>query len=276
MRPASQTTPVIFASPHSGRQYPAAFLAAARLDALNLRRSEDSFVDDLFAAAPEHGAPLLTATFPRAFCDANREPWELDPAMFNDPLPPWVNTTSARVGAGLGTIARVVASGEAIYRAKLTFAEAERRVSDYWQPFHDTLSALIGGTRAMFGGCLLIDCHSMPSHGQGTRIGGRAPDFVLGDAHGTACSPHAMRFVERALRDLGYIVRRNDPYAGGFITRHYGRPRERVHVLQIEIARELYMDETRIERLERFAAVQHDLTTLIAAVVHEAPLLIGG
>lgn len=276
MRPAPQTAPVIFASPHSGRHYPPDFLAAARLDALNLRRSEDSFVDELFAAAPEHGAPLLTATFPRAFCDANREPWELDPAMFDDPLPPWVNTTSARVGAGLGTIARVVASGEAIYRAKLPFAEAERRVNEYWQPFHDTLSALISGTLASFGHCLLIDCHSMPSHGHGTRPGGRPADFVLGDAHGTACTPRAIRFVERALHDLGYIVRRNDPYAGGFITRHYGRPRDRVHALQIEIARELYMDESRIERLERFASVQHALSTLIAALVREAPSLIDG
>jgi N-formylglutamate deformylase len=276
LRPTTQTAPVIFASPHSGRHYPPEFLAAARLDALNLRRSEDCFVDELFAAAPEHGAPLLTATFPRAFCDANREPWELDPAMFVDSLPPWVNTTSPRVSAGLGTIARVVASGEAIYRAKLQFAEAERRVNTFWQPFHDTLSALIGGTRATFGGCLLIDCHSMPSHSQGSRIGGRSADFVLGDAHGTACAPRAIRFAERVLVDLGYVVRRNDPYAGGFITRHYGRPREHIHALQIEIARELYMDESRIERIERFTSVQQDLTALIAALVREAPRLIMG
>jgi N-formylglutamate deformylase len=276
LRPILQTAPVIFASPHSGRHYPADFVAAARLDPLSLRRSEDCFVDELFAAAPEYGAPLLTATFPRAFCDANREPWELDPAMFADPLPPWVNTTSPRVGAGLGTIARVVSSGEAIYRSKLTFAEAERRVNDYWQPFHDTLSALIGGTTAMFGGCVLIDCHSMPSVGHGPRTGSRAADFVLGDAHGSACSGRMIRFVERALIDLGYIVRRNDPYAGGFITRHYGRPRERVHTLQIEIARELYMDEARIERIDRFAAVQQDLTHLIEVLVREAPALIAG
>ncbi|MBN8929078.1 MAG: N-formylglutamate amidohydrolase [Rhodospirillales bacterium 69-11] len=273
-RPVTQTAPVIFASPHSGRHYAPDFLAAARLDPLALRRSEDSFVDELFAAAPGCGAPLLAATFPRAYCDANREPWELDPGMFADPLPPWVNTTSARVGAGLGTIARVVASGESIYRTKLPFAEAERRVQRYWQPFHDTLSALIEGTRATFGGCLLVDCHSMPSQTQGRT--GRAVDFVLGDAHGTACTPRAIRFVERALTDLGYVVRRNDPYAGGFITRHYGRPRERVHALQIEIARELYMDEARIERLDRFAAVQRDITQLVEMLVREAPALIAG
>lgn len=274
LRPARQTVPVIFASPHSGRAYPAEFLAAARLDPLSLRRSEDSFVDELFAAAADHGAPLLHATFPRAFCDANREPWELDPAMFADQLPPWVNTTSARVGAGLGTIARIVASGEAIYRTKLPFAEAERRVREYWEPFHAALDALIGGTRATFGVCLLVDCHSMPSHGMGRGGGGRTPDFVLGDAHGTACNPRVTQYVERTLTDLGYTVRRNDPYAGGYITRHYGRPREQVHALQLEVARELYMDEARIERSPRFDSMQQDLAALIEAIAREATLLL--
>lgn len=273
-RPARQTAPVVFASPHSGRDYPPDFLAAARLDPLALRRSEDSFVDELFAAAPGLGAPLVTARFPRAFCDPNREPWELDPAMFADQLPAWVNTTSARVGAGLGTLARIVASGEAIYRGKLPFAEAERRVRQFWQPYHAMLQALIGGTTAVFGLCLLIDCHSMPSHGPTGRGAGKAVDFVLGDAHGTACSPSVTRLAEQVLTGLGYIVRRNEPYAGGYITRHYGRPRERVHALQIEVARELYMDESRIEHLPGFARVQEHMTTLIEAIVREAPQLL--
>jgi N-formylglutamate amidohydrolase len=276
LQPALQTIPVIFASPHSGRTYPDDFLAATRLDPLGLRRSEDSFVDELFAAAPEHGAPLLAATFPRAYCDANREPWELDPAMFADALPPWVNTTSARVGAGLGTIARIVASGEAIYRGKLSFAEAERRIRTCWQPFHDMLAALIAATRAQFGVCLLIDCHSMPSHGHGARAGGRPATFVLGDAHGTACAPRTARMVEELLSRLGHPVRRNDPYAGGYITRHYGRPREGVHVLQIEIARELYMDEGRIERLPDFAAVQATMTRFISGLAGRAATLTEG
>src|SRR5690242_233944 len=147
LHPAAQTVPLVFASPHSGRDYPPEFLADARLDPLSLRRSEDSFVDELFAAAPEFGAPLLAATFPRAFCDPNREPWELDPAMFEGELPGWVNSSSSRVSAGLGTIARIVASGETIYRRKLSFAEAERRVQRYWQPYHDCLRELIGATR---------------------------------------------------------------------------------------------------------------------------------
>lgn len=277
-RPSVQTAPVIFASPHSGRCYGSDFVAASRLDPLSLRRSEDSFVDELFAAAPGHGAPLLAATFPRAYCDVNREAWELDPAMFADSLPPWVNTTSARVSAGLGTIARVVASGEAIYRDKLTFAEAERRIHALWRPFHETLAALIEGTASLYGYCLLIDCHSMPSPGPhqagASRQGARFPDFVLGDAHGTACNPRVIRFVERTLTDLGYVVRRNDPYAGGYITRHYGRPRARVHALQIEVARELYMDEARIERSMGFDTVRHDLTRLVEAIIRETPALL--
>jgi N-formylglutamate deformylase len=262
-RPATHRVPLIFASPHSGRAYPADFVAAARLDPVALRRSEDGFVDELFAAAPAYGAPLLAATFPRVFCDVNREPWELDPTMFDGPLPAWVNTASPRVGAGLGTIARVVATGEAVYRHKLSFAEAEDRIRRHWQPYHAALAALIAETRAEFGTCLLIDCHSMPTH---PAQAAAPPDFVLGDAHGTACAARATRLVEEAMLGMGYRVRRNDPYAGGYVTRHYGRPRDGVHALQIEIARPLYMDESRIERLPRMAALQADLTRLIATL----------
>lgn len=263
-RPPRQRAPLVFASPHSGRAYPPSFIAAARLGPLALRRSEDGFVDELFAAAPEHGAPLLAATFPRVFCDVNREPWELDPGMFDEPLPAWVNSASPRVGAGLGTIARVVATGEAVYRRKLSFAEAEDRIRRFWQPYHAALAALIAETRDEFGACLLIDCHSMPTH---PAQAGNPPDFVLGDAHGTACAPRATRLVEEALIGMGYRVRRNDPYAGGYVTRHYGRPREGVHALQIEIARPLYMDEARIERLPRMASIRRDLTRLIGSLM---------
>jgi N-formylglutamate deformylase len=264
---------LVFASPHSGRSYPDELLSASRLDGLNLRRSEDSFVEELFGSAPEHGAPLLAATFPRAWCDVNREPWELDPAMFADKLPSWVNTTSARVGAGLGTIARVVASGEAIYRDKLSFADAERRIRSCWQPFHDALGSLIAETQARFGVCLLIDCHSMPTHTQASRSGNGPTDFVLGDAHGTACASRIARLLDAMLTDLGYTVRRNDPYAGGYITRHYGRPREGVHALQVEIARGLYMNEGRIERLATFPTIRSSMSQLVARLAKHAAVL---
>lgn len=267
LRPTLHLAPVVFASPHSGRNYPAEFVASTRLDLPGLRRSEDSFVDELFDAAPGLGAPMVVANFPRAFCDANREAWELDPAMFSGTLPHWVNTTSARVGAGLGTIARVVASGESIYRGKLDFADAEARVAGCWQPFHDALQAEIKATRALFGRCLLIDCHSMPGASQ--RCGSRA-HVILGDAHGTTCAPRIVRRIEDRLAGFGWRVRRNDPYAGGYITRNYGRPREGVHALQIEVCRSLYMDEQRIERLAGFTTVKARFTQLMAELMAES------
>ena len=261
----------MFASPHSGRHYPADFLAASRLDPLRLRRCEVGFVDEVFAAAPDYGAPLVAATFPRAYCDANREAWELDPAMFDDELPPWVNSGSARVAAGLGTIARLVASGEAIYRAPLHFAEAEARIRDLWHPFHATLRNEIAATRAAHGACLLIDCHSMPGGAMAPR---QLADIVLGDAHGTTCAPRAMRHIETAFLDQGFTVRRNDPYAGGYITRHYGRPRDGVHALQIELNRALYMDEARFERSTGFTRLQSHLSALIADLAEAGSALL--
>jgi len=264
LRPARQVAPVILASPHSGRHYPAAFLAESRLDPVALRRSEDGFVEELFADAPAHGAPLLAATFPRVYCDANREPWELDPGMFDGPLPDFINSASPRVGAGLGTIARVVASGETVYRRRLSFEEAARRIRGLWEPYHSALSGLIGETTRRFGCCLLLDCHSMPSlPGEP----GRAADMILGDAHGTAAAPRATRMLEEALTGLGYRLRRNDPYAGGYVTRHYGRPREGVHVIQLEIARSLYMDERRILRLPGMDGLRADMERLVKGLV---------
>jgi len=276
-RPAQQSVPLVFASPHSGRNYLPEFQRSARLDPAGLRRSEDSFVDDLFGLAPSHGAPLIAATFPRAYCDPNREAWELDPAMFDDTLPAWVNTTSARVGAGLGTIARVVASGEAIYRGKLRFSDAAQRIHTCWEPYHLGLSALIDATRQQFGTCLLIDCHSMPGQSF-TGHGGvpDGPDFVLGDAHGTTCSFRVTRRVEAVLTGFGYRVRRNDPYAGGYVTRHYGRPREQVHALQVEVARSLYMDEARFERASAFDTVRLHLGQLTADLAASAAELLAG
>ena len=264
LHPTRQTAPLVFSSAHSGAVYPDEFLAAARLDPHRLRRSEDSFVDTLFAAAPAYGAPLLCANFPRAWCDANREPWELDPAMFEDALPDWVNATSPRVAAGLGTVAKLVASGETIYRRRLRFAEAEARIAECWQPFHESLAGLLDTTHHRFGAAVLIDCHSMPGNALPAKSGA---DFVLGDAHGTSCSPIITAGAERILRGMGYRVRRNDPYAGGFITRHYGRPSRAVHALQIEISRALYMDEDAILPSAGFVGLAAQMTELVAGLV---------
>jgi len=270
--PDAQLAPIVLTSPHSGRFYPAEFLAASRLDAQAIRRSEDSFVDEIFGAGPAMGVPLLAAAFPRAYCDVNREAWELDPAMFQDSLPDYVNAASPRVLAGLGTIARIVGTGEPIYRHKMLFAEAEARIAACWQPYHAALQGLIDITLRKFGMCLVLDCHSMPSApGQRSQ---RAPDVVLGDVHGTSCSTQVTGFIETKLTRLGLRVRRNDPYAGGYITRHYGRPRHNVHVLQIEMLRSLYMDEARFEKTGRFEEVACLIGRLLSALVDVARVLL--
>lgn len=267
--PAAQSAPLVFASPHSGRAYPPEFLAASRLDAVKVRRSEDAFVDEIFAAAPKSGAPLLRAHFPRAFVDPNREAYELDPAMFEDALPSYVNTSSTRVAAGLGTIARVVTSGEEIYQAKMRFAEAKRRIETYYLTYHEALAGLIAATRERFGACLLIDCHSMPSVGgpMDNDRGRKRVDFVLGNCHGSACAPLVTEVAETALTGMGYAVTRNMPYSGGFTTRHYGRPAAGVHALQIEINRNLYMDEESVVRSPVMPRLVESMERLIRALV---------
>ena len=266
--PERRTVPLVFASPHSGRNYPTDFVAASALDPVALRRSEDSFVDELFAAAPRFGAPLLKALFPRAFIDPNREPFELDPAMFVDELPSYANSQSSRIAAGLGTIPKVVSNGREIYRAKLTFTEAAKRINVYYRPYHKALTALIDETVELFGFCVLIDCHSMPSVGGllDPDAGRGRADFVLGDSFGNACEDRVTATVERALRAQGHSVIRNKPFAGGFTTRHYGKPSTGVHALQIEINRALYMDELNIERRDGIHRLTQQMVDVIVAL----------
>ena len=261
-QPTARAMPLVLASPHSGAEYPSDLLAASRLDPLTLRRSEDSFVDALFGAAPELGAPLLAARFPRAYLDVNREPWELDPTMFSDALPSFVNARSPRVRMGLGTIARVVASGEEIYARKLCFAEAKQRIDALYYPYHRRLRALVEDTEEAFGGCLLIDCHSMPS--AACLSGGtEAADFVLGDCHGTSCAPEIISAAREFLTQRNFTVALNAPYSGGFTTGHYGCPERRRHALQIEINRALYMDERSYRRKPGFLRLCAEMAGLI-------------
>jgi N-formylglutamate amidohydrolase len=258
-------TALVFASPHSGRIYPPDLLAASRLDALAIRRSEDAYVDELIGAAPDHGAVVIAARLARAWLDVNREPWELDQAMFEDELPAYAQARTARVAAGLGSIARVVGEGQEIYRRKLTFAEALARVEAIHRPYHAALSDLVATARRAQGAAVLLDWHSMPS--AAARGGaGFGSDIVLGDRFGGACAPAVPRLVEQALRGLGYKVTRNAPYAGGYTTEHYGRPFRQVHALQIEINRSLYMDERTLTPNAGFEALRRDLETLFAVL----------
>ena len=258
---APPPTPLVFASPHSGRLYPEDMRAAAALAAHAIRRSEDVLVDDLLGRAAELGAAVIAARFARAYIDLNREAFELDPAMFVDELPAFARARTARVAAGLGAIARVVSEGQEIYARKLTFAEARARIERAHRPYHAALEQLIAEAHAAHGFAILVDWHSMPS--AAARAGRDRPsDMVLGDRFGAACAGVLTQTVERELEQMGYRVARNTPYAGGYTTEHYGRPARRTHALQIEINRALYLDEAALEPTRGFARLQADLEAL--------------
>ncbi|MGL6211802.1 MAG: N-formylglutamate amidohydrolase [Paracoccaceae bacterium] len=264
-RPVRQETSVIFSSPHSGRDYPAEFLSQVVLDARAIRSSEDAFVESLFDMAPHYGAPLLSACVPRAFLDLNRAHDELDPGVIEGVARPAHNP---RISSGLGVIPRVVAGGRAIYHGKMTLAEAEARIARYWHPYHAALRGLMRETRAEFGEVIVIDCHSMPheaieAHG---RPGQPRPEVVLGDRFGAAASPEVMGRVEAAFQRAGLRVARNAPFAGAYIAQAYGRPSVAQHVVQVEIDRGLYMDETRIEPLAGFAAFREMMADVVAEI----------
>jgi N-formylglutamate amidohydrolase len=271
--PADQLAPVVLCSPHSGRVYPKAFLAASRLDPLTLRKSEDCYVDELFQPVVGLGAPLLAARFPRAYLDVNREPYELDPELFVGRLPAFANTQSPRVVGGLGTIARIVADTEEIYRERLPIGAAFERIERLYGPFHRALADLLESTRARFGTAVLIDCHSMPSASMGQTVGGR-PHFVLGDRFGASCDARLTRFIREVLQRAGYDVQINRPYAGGFITEHYGNPGQGVHALQLEINRALYLDEGTLAKNRHFDNLARTLLEMSARVLEVLPILL--
>ena len=263
--PARQGVPFVFNSPHSGRHYPRRFLDMVRLDAQAIRRSEDCHVDVLFHHVAAQGAPLLSANFPRAYLDVNREAFELDPKMFSDRLPPFANMRSVRVAGGLGTIPRIVSEGVHIYDGKLRTAEALLRVEHYYKPYHARLRRLLLTTHALFGFGILVDCHSMPAS---VRVpdNGAGADFIIGDRFGTSASPALSDHAIALLKGMGYRVAYNKPYAGGFITEHYGRPQRGLHALQVEINRGLYPNEASYEPAAGFDALRADLERFTAAL----------
>ena len=261
LEPDEWRSPVVFNSPHSGRIYPPGFLSASQLDLAALRRSEDSFVDELFFGVVRRGHPLMRAHFPRCYVDVNREPYELDPRMFDGRLPSFANTRSMRVAGGLGTVARVVGDAQEIYGQRLSVDDAMRRIEALYKPYHQALRRLFSRVHRAVGAAVLIDCHSMPSTTSAKEERPRA-DVVLGDRYGTSCAPVVSETIEATLRSLGYSVSRNKPYAGGFITEHYGNPAAGLHSLQLEINRALYMDETRYERSASFQQVGADLEAM--------------
>lgn len=260
--PVSQTIPFVYNSPHSGRIYPPEFIAQSRLEGISIRRSEDHYVDELFGTAVDLGAPLLLANFPRAYLDVNREPYELDPRMFDGLLPPYANINSLRVAGGLGTIPRIVAENMEIYARRLPVQEGLERVESVYKPYHSTLRRLIARTHVQFGFGVLIDCHSMPGN---VRVAGSnaRPDFIIGDRYGTSASAELSRTAIGILEEMGFAAIRNKPYAGGFITEHYGRPSRGLHALQIEVNRSIYVDEVTLEKRPDFDIVATAVTSFM-------------
>ncbi|WP_245958467.1 N-formylglutamate amidohydrolase [Pelagibacterium sediminicola] len=265
IRPRRQLAPVVLNSPHSGSDYPERFLKLSRLNSHTIRQSEDAYIDEIFSRAPRMGVPLLRARFPRAYLDVNREPYELDPRMFREALPEHYNTTSPRIAAGLGTIARIVSENRPIYRDLLSLEDAAMRIEGIYKPYHRALQGLLSDTLSRFGIAVLIDCHSMPRL---SRSNDRSvPDVVLGDRYGASCAPAIVDLVENIFVGAGLRVARNRPYAGGHATRTYGRPRYGAHALQIEISRHLYMNEATLEKNEGFAALSQVASRLVAALI---------
>ena len=248
-RPDRRETPMIFSSPHSGKDYPDALLLRSLLDERAIRSSEDAFVDELFARAPVWGAPLISARVPRAYIDLNRAADELDPALIEGVVRAPHNP---RVSSGLGVIPRVVANGRAIYSGKIPLREAQMRIDTLWHPYHQALR-------------VLIDCHSMPHEAieAHARPGQPRPEVVLGDRFGAAAGREVMELVESAFLEAGLRVARNAPFAGAYIAQAYGRPSRCQHVVQIEIDRALYMDEARVQRRPDFA----EFEALMAGVI---------
>jgi len=267
LSPPAWTVPFLFTSPHSGRCYPPSLLERSRLDAITLRRSEDAFVDELFAGCVALGAPLLAAEFPRAFLDANRGISELDAGMFGGRLSVPVDAPGPRVSAGLGVIPRIVRDGAEIYRDKLEPLEADERLERLYLPYHRMLAGLVEQARARFGVAVLIDCHSMPS-----ALG--APDVVLGDRYGASAAPALTAAAEEAFNAAGFGVARNTPYAGGHTTVQYGRAAAGIHALQIEINRGLYLDEETIAKRPCFETMKNCLTAALTQLTAIAPSLL--
>jgi N-formylglutamate amidohydrolase len=262
LRPDRHETPMIFSSPHSGREYPVALMTRTVLDEKAIRSSEDAFVDRLFASAPDRGAPLIAARAPRAWIDLNRAADELDPALIDGVVRALHNP---RVSSGLGVIPRVVSNGRHIYRGRISLFEAQARIDRLWHPYHEALRGLIDESLMLFGQAVLIDCHSMPheaieAHG---RPGQPRPEVVLGDRFGAAAGRDVIEAVEAAFSEAGLRVARNAPFAGAYIAHAYGRPSRGQHVVQVEIDRALYMDEARIVPRPDFAEFQ----ALMAGVV---------
>jgi N-formylglutamate amidohydrolase len=268
--PVIEEVPLVFDSPHSGTHYPDDFRYACPFDVL--RTAEDTHIDDLYGAAPDHGATLLAADFPRSYIDVNRDPGDIDEALLDAKWPGPVNP-GEKTRAGMGLVRRLAKPDLPVYNRKLTVAEMAERLRRYYEPYHTALQTVCDRLHAKFGRVFLINCHSMPARGNAMSSDGpdavRA-DFVLGDRDGTTCGPGFIALAERLLTERGYAVKRNDPYKGVEIVRRHGRPGEGRHALQIEVNRKLYMDERTTEPNGNYDRLKTDIGALVEALAGHA------
>ena len=264
--PRQTEVPLVFDSPHSGTDYPDDFDHTCPRHVL--RTAEDTYVDELYAAAPAHGATLIGALFPRSYIDTNRHIADIDAALLAEPWPHPLNP-GVKTKLGMGLIRRLAVPKLPVYSRKLRVAEVQARIERYYHAYHDELASAADRLHARFAGVWHVNCHSMKSVSNGMAIEGPGvprADFVLGDRDGTTCAPELTDFVLRFLTRLGYDVRVNNPYKGVELVRRHGRPRENRHSLQIEVNRKLYMDEGTFERNANFPRLKADLDGLVAAL----------
>jgi len=263
--PKRAPLPLVLDSPHSGTDYPADFdhLPPRML----VRQAEDTFVGELYAIAPEIGATLIEALFPRAYIDPNRNVADIDQALLAEPWPGPV-TRSRKTELGIGLVWRLAQGGVPMYSRTLSVAEVERRIKRCYEPYHAAVTSAIDERHQQFGAVWHINCHSMPAVGDvmSDDPGRARADFVLGDRDGTTCEPELTAFVAKTLGAMGYKVAINDPYKGVELVRLHGRPAERRHSLQIEINRRLYLDEATLAKNAGYAKLQANLRRLLDAL----------
>jgi len=261
VRPNEITTPIVVSSPHSGNYYPISFQKVSAVNIAELKISEDCFIDELFESSISIGAPMIKANYARSYIDLNREPYELDQEMFIEQLPGYINTESLRVASGLGTIAKLSGNQKQIYNHKINLSDALDRIHNIYKPYHKSLGILINEAIKLFGFCILLDCHSMPTIGATKKKHPNEQNklVVLGDLNGVSCSDLLTEKVESIFNQLGYMTKRNNPYAGGFTTEHYGNPIDGVHALQIELNKGMYLNEVTHTKTNSFLKVKDDL-----------------
>ena len=265
LRPDVWRAGVIFASPHSGQLYPEGFTARAAVPLTELRRNEDAFIDKLFSSAATFGAPLLSARFPRCFVDVNRAPDELPEAWLNEKeLRDASTQPTVRANAGLGVVPTKLSETRDIYKKPLNPRFVRARLVSLYQPYHDALQGLVTESSLEFGHSLLIDCHSMPGFAP---MGSRRPDIILGDRFGVSCHPETIAAIEAAFRSLNYTVARNYPYAGGYVTSHYGKPMSGIETLQIEVNRDLYLNPVTLRPKRSYDRLAENLATIIKGII---------